>query len=86
MAAEGYPLTGTLPISIAQRAINFGLETVGRPISIKTVFVLGLSREEIPGMPENKLDGMSSRLRTNQWSYDNTLPQLFKGWITLFTG
>ena len=49
-----------LPLFIAPRAVTFGLETVGRPISIKIGFVLGLSHEGIPGMPENGLDGMSS--------------------------
>ena len=75
-----------LPLFIAQRAMTFGLETVGRPISIEIVFVLGLSREGITGMPENGLDGMSSIWRTNQWNYDKNIWPQFESWITLSTG
>lgn len=68
MATQGQPLT--LPLFIAQRAINLGLDTIGRPSSIKIVFELDQFHEGIPGMPENGLDGMSSLQRTTQWNYD----------------
>lgn len=68
MATQGQPLT--LPLFIAQGAINLGLDTIGRPSSIKIVFELDQFHEGIPGMPENGLDGMPSLQRTTQWNFD----------------